>query len=982
MVGAAPAAAPAAANQEKTEEIVVTGSRVRRKDLTTPAPVTVISRDQITASGKVSIGDFLQSLPEQGNAINTSVNNGGDGSTRVNLRGLLSEQRTLVLINGRRMVPGGGGDTLSGSVDLNSIPAGAIERVEVLKDGASAVYGSDAVAGVVNLITRRKWNGTEITALGGVSGHGDGQTGDLSITTGTSGDRGSVVFGAGYFDQRKVMAGDRSFSEVQFGFDGTPTGDNSGLGHGGEYTIGSSRVPGGRVRATGPGNAAFTALQSSYFGGTANAAGYFIHDSSLAATNPAVAACMAADPAHSLSNCQWRPMNTSGTAGFSPGDLYNFAPLNYLLTPQKRISLWSNGDTRIGDVARGYFEASFVNRSSKQQLAEEPLIIGAGGLVKNGDLHAPVSISASNFYNPFGKDFSTASRRLTEFGPRTHDQDFDTIRAVGGLDGTLNDAFGPLRGWFWDTSFNYGRASGTTLFGGSVQSSRVANAVGPSMIDPTTGAPVCVATPGLIATKIAGCVPLDLFHGASTITQNQVDYLTFTGTKKSFNDQVAFQANTSGEILTLMSDRPVGLALGYEYRRLSGKYTNDPLTVQGDSSNGQSLDTAGSYDVNEGYAELTVPIISNRPYIQDLEASAAVRAFHYSSFGSDTTWKLGARYKPISDVTLRGTAGTAFRAPSIADLYQGQFDNFPAISDPCKDTGGDPVLTARCGAAANNGDTATQLRVTNGGNPDLKPETAHIYTLGLVFQPTFVRNLTATLDYWNLNIKNAITTVGESTILAGCYDSGIQRYCDLITRDADQFITSILNLNRNVGDETAAGIDLALRYGLPTPAYGRFQFVFDGTYLIKHNVTNDIGQLITGRNTYDLQFSSGQGGTNAPYKFNAGVLWGFKRFGAGVNTRYIAGFHECGDSFGDFSGSGLCYVDATFSRHVDHYNAYDVFVSYALQSFAGNTNVTFGVNNVFDANPPKIYNTFASATDQYTYDQIGRFFYLRLAHNY
>src|SRR6266566_5478407 len=235
--------------KEASEEIVVTGSRIRRKDLTTPAPVTVISREQVTASGKVSIGDFLQSLPEQGNAINTQVNNGGDGATRISLRGLGSA-RTLVLMNGRRFVPGGTG--ADSSVDLNSIPTAAIERVEVLKDGASAVYGSDAIAGVVNIITRKGFKGTELSGYGGVSQHGDGTTYDFNVTTGQSGDRGNVVFSAGYYNQHTVWAGARDFSKFQLYYDPTSTDcpqDTAGncLGRPGEILVGSGTIPAGRI---------------------------------------------------------------------------------------------------------------------------------------------------------------------------------------------------------------------------------------------------------------------------------------------------------------------------------------------------------------------------------------------------------------------------------------------------------------------------------------------------------------------------------------------------------------------------------------------------------------------------------------------------------------------------------------------------------------------------------------------------------------
>ncbi|HET8540634.1 MAG TPA: TonB-dependent receptor [Anaeromyxobacter sp.] len=987
VVGEAPAAAPAAAAEEKTEEIVVTGTRIRRKDLTTPAPVTVISSEQIQASGKVTIGDFLQSLPEQGNAINTSVNNGGSGSTRVSLRAL-GAQRTLVLLNGRRMVPSGLG--ADDSVDLSAIPSAVIERVEVLKDGASAVYGSDAIAGVVNLITRKPFSGSEVSGYYGTSAQGDAQIADITGTAGTSGERGSLFFNVGWYDQRKSMAGDRDFSKDGWVYDST--GANTGFL--GAVPQGSSRAPGGRIRANNPeGNAnpAFLALIQNpdyvsrwrAIGGSA----YLIHDPTLTTDTAAVANCMAALPAGaSLSDCQWRPMDTrtSTTVG---GDLYNFAPVNYLVTPSQRLSLWSSGDARLSDSARAFFEAHFVNRQSRVQLAPEPLIIGPGGVTDpGGNL---VSISADNVYNPFGQKFFLSSRRLEEFGPRIQRHDVDTIRAVLGVDGTLSDAFGPVQGWFWDVNFNYGRNASTFTLNGNLQNSRIQAALGESFRLPD-GSAVCgnpgpdsVAGTGDDAV-IAGCVPLDLFHGSGSITQDQVNYLTFTGTSKGLNKLGAIQANLNGELLTLPgADRPVGLALGYEYRELSGAFINDPFTAKFDNSNGGSFDTSGSYSVNEGYAELSVPVTAARPGVENLEVSLAARVFDYSTFGGDWTYKLGARYSPVRNFTIRGTYSTAFRAPSISDLYAGQFDNFPNVSDPCA-APASAEIAARCGAAANNGDDSTQLRSTNGGNPALEPETAKIYTIGVVYEPPFLKNFSATLDYYNIAVDKAIATIGESTILAGCYTTGNQpSYCSLIERDpASQQITRMTNLNQNVGEETAAGFDLALRYLLPTASAGRFNFVFDGTVLQKHNQVLADGTVVKGKGTFDLQDSAGQGGTNASFKFNAGVLWGLRGFGAGLSTKFINGFRECAAPTGAYDGSGLCYVDDTFSRRVKAYNTYDLFLSYGLKSALGRTSLSAGVNNLFDKDPAKIYNGFASATDQYTYDQIGRYFWVRLEQAY
>jgi outer membrane receptor protein involved in Fe transport len=947
------------------EEIVVTGSRIRRLDLTTAAPVTVIGKEQIQASGKVSIGDFLQTLPEQGNAINTGVNNGGDGATRVSLRSL-GPQRTLVLLNGRRMMAGGVG--ADSSPDLNSIPTAIIDHIEVLKDGASAIYGSDAIGGVVNIITRKKWNGSEANVYLGATGHGDGQTVDATVTTGVSGEKGSILFSAGYGNQDKIMAGDRDFAKYQYFYDAT--GLNNAAGVLGQYAAGSSRAPGGRVGASGSGNAAWNALLADTKPPAGSA---LIHDNSIAPN----AACLAAGG--SEDDCRWRIMNTSNTEGLG-GDLYNFAPANYLITPQQRFSSWASGDLKLGDYTRAFFEASYVNRRSKQQLAPEPLIVGAGGLTDaGGNL---VRISKDNLYNPFGKDFTSASRRLVEFGPRTHDEDIGAMRFVAGLDGTLSNKFGPLEGWSWDASLNYGRTYATFAIGGSLQTSRVADALGPSMM--IGGKPACVRVAGDPSTQISGCVPLDLFHGAGSITSDQVAPLIFTGTSSGLNDLLGAQLNTSGELFRLFSPRAVSLAVGYEFRRVGGAFINDPLTAKFDSSNGGAYDTAGNYRVNEGYAELSIPIVSGKPLVEDLEASFAARVFNYNNFGSDWTYKGGLRWTPVRDITLRGTFSSAFRAPSISDLFAGQFDSFPNVSDPCASPT-DPAIIARCGDAANNGDDSTQLKSRLGGNSTLKPETAKIFTAGVVIQPRMVKNLSITLDYYHVAIDNSISIngIGESTILAGCYTSGDQpSYCQYIQRDPiSNQINQISNLIQNVGQENEAGLDIALRYNIPTPSAGRFVLTFDGTWLQYHDQILADGTVVHGKNTFDLQYTTGQGGTNPAFKFNAGVLWGLKGFGAGLTTKFISGFHECADETGNFAGGGLCYADSTYQRKVDPYNSWDAFVSYQVKSDYGKTNFAVGVNNLFNADPVKIYNGFASATDQYSYDQIGRFFYVRMGHS-
>jgi len=966
------------------EEILVTGTRVRRKDLTTPAPITVISRKEMEASGRVSIGDFLQTLPEQGNAINTSINNGGNGATRVSLRGLGAE-RTLVLLNGRRFVPGGNG--ANSSVDLNSIPSAVIERVEILKDGASAIYGSDAIAGVINLITRKRFNGAEATGYLGTSGHGDGKIYDFSATAGTAGERGSLMFSASYYQQTAAWSGDRDFSKIPKAFDGSGRGP---LGMIGPYSQGSGTIPEGTISLNNNSQRGrplpvpppsdpnyqrvlfYNRLMAAYPTTTT-----FVWDAT-AADKGLTSVCL------NPGQC-WRPYRGSLLADQN-GDGYNFSPDNYLVTPQQRISLYAVGETKASRFVRGYFEGAYVNRQSSQKLAAEPL-----GLAGEN-----VTVSRLNFYNPFGRDFSAGpgttalnaggvSKRLNEFGNRVFVQDIDSFRVVIGLDGTLpQEAPGVLKGWFWDLSLNYGRTVAANVKQGNLFIPALRDAVGPSWVD-ADGVPHCGTSQ---ATNITGCVPLNLFGGPNSITPDQITGLTYTGVSRGVNQMTAFQFNTSGELFRLLSDRPVGIAVGYEYRILSGENIPDPITVQGNTTGNKGDVTRGHYYVNEGYGELSLPLVSGMPFFRELEATAAARVFKYSNFGSDITYKVGGRWSVIPDFTVRGTYSTGFRAPAISELFQGQSDSFPNRQDPCRGPGvqgGGPV-PANCLAQgippAGTGDTATQLRSRIGGNPDLKPETAKIYTAGVVFEPGFVRNLTITADYYNITIDKTITTIGTATILSGCYPtdpSVTPRYCDLISRDPNSLrIVNIINTNTNVGQDATDGIDISLNYILPTE-YGRFGFLFDGTWLHKYNRTLADGTILKGKGTFDLGTT---GGVYPSIKFNTGLRYGIGGLSAGVNMRFIGSFNECGTTSGQFAGSGLCYVDSTYRRRVKHYDIYDVFVSYSLESMFGKTQLALGVNNLFDKPPAVIYNGFTAATDPTAYDLLGRFFYGRLTQTF
>ena len=937
------------------EEILVTGSRIRRKDLTTPAPVTVIGREDIARSGRVSVGDLLQSLPEQANATNRQWNNGGDGSTRVSLRGL-GDYRTLVLLNGRRFVAGGTG--ANDSVDLGSIPSAAVERIEILKDGASPIYGSDALGGVVNIITRRRWSGTEASAYVGASSRRDGNVYDLQLTTGRAGDAGSVLFSAGYTKEKEIWAGSRDWSTHVWNYD--LTGANSPLGVVGRYAVGSGTTPAGRVFIVDrPGQAQpnpsadpridlYNQLVTAYPTATS-----FVPD----ASQP----------------LGWRPWLGAALPQYG-GDQYNYQPANYLVTPRQRISIFATGDARLGDRARGFFEASYVNRESQEKLAPEPFLTGADGIV----------VSAGSQYNPFGLDLYDVRRRLMELGNRTYTQSVDTLRLVAGLDGALPDGLGPLRGWFWELSFNHGRTQGTELKQGYTRISALRSALGPSKngvcyatYDPTSATPY--------ANPIPGCVPLDLFGGPGSLTQEQAAALTFDGTTRGTNQMSALQLTLSGELFRLLAERPAGLALGYEYRKLYGSFVPDPVTAAGDASTDAALSiTRGAQDVHEAYAELSIPVLEDRPPLGKLlEAQLAARVFRYSGFGTDWTWKLGGRWKPIRDLTLRGTLSTAFRAPSVFELYFGQWAQFATPHDPCAgvdDRGNPEPVSPWCGPAANNGSQYPFITSYGGGNPKLRPEVARIFTAGVVLEPRFVRDLSLTLDLWGVVIDKTIRTPLGRQIDA-CYPMSAAvtpKLCEYVHRDpASGALTDILDVPVNLGTEKLSGVDLAGRYALPTPA-GRFGLAVDATWLRRYDMVLADGSVLHIRGNYDYP---GNGAVNPAWKLSAGLTWQRGDVGAGLSTRYIGPMKECADATGNFgfgSGSTFCSFDHAYERRSTGYATWDASLRYGVDTSAGRTEVIGGVQNLLDARPAVVYRSVYASDPGY--DFVGRFFHLRLSH--
>ena len=897
------------------EVIVVTGSTIERRQFTTAAPLTVLNKADLAATGQPTVGDIVQRLPAQSNAINAQVNNGGDGSTRIDLRGL-GAARTLVLLNGRRVVPGGTG--ADASVDLNAIPLAVIERVEVLKDGASAVYGSDAISGVVNIITREDFNGTEATLYTGTAQRGDGITYDMSFVTGQSSKKGNVIFSAGWQRRESVFAGDRSFSAVDRTYD-YETGEES-IG-------GSTATPNGRISTA-----------------TIDVDGDGMPDGADLCGQPIC---------QPDGNGGWRPFT-------APDDLYNYQPANYLYTPSERYNVFGAGHYKLADAARVFFEGLYLNRGSDQQLAPEPFV-------------AATPISVDSIYNNSGGDVYDYRRRLEEFGPRRALQNVDTFRLVTGVSGKVAEDAAAFKNWKWELSFNYGRTTATQRNDGNLILSRLANALGPSFLD-ASGTPRC----GTAATgSIPGCVPMNIMGSSGSITQEMIDYVTFTGVSTGYNEQRTALAQASGRVVKLPNGGDISLAVGADYRREAGGYTPDPLTSTGDTTGNAQAPTEGTYNVAEAFGELSIVPVSGLDAAQWLELNVAARGFRYNTFGSGFTWKAGTLFKTYGGIGVRGTYSTAFRAPSVAELYQGKADAFPLATDPC-DTADGPITNEvtrrRCaeqGVPLDAEYGASQQRSIRGGNANLAAETANVFTAGVVFEPPAVEGLGITLDYFNIKIKKAIQALGAQAILTNCYVRDQDEACGQVVRDPqlNYAIDYIDDPISNVGGTSTDGLDFAIVHDMKHGGIGRIRNQLEAQYLRSVTLDNTI-QLLQGVGYYDL-------GVYPKYKANFSTLWSQKRLNAGVILRYVGGFKECVDND--------CNTPENLemaSRDVDAYVTGDASVGYTSKELHGSTQLTVGVNNLTNTRPPLIYVGFAGDSDASTYDYMGRYFYARVSHQF
>lgn len=912
-----------AQEEAELEQVVVTGSRIRIRDFEEVSPVSTVGRDVIASIGATTVDQVLNTLPQVVPGLTATSNNPSDGTATVDLRGL-GPTRTLVLINGRRLTP----STQTGRTDLNNVPTQLIERVEVVTGGASAVYGSDALAGVVNFILEDNFEGFEAGYQYGVSDKGDGgeHTADITLGANFADGAGNFTGFVSYNQRDSILQADRSYTAVDYGY----------------YHI--------------------LGLQAATAGSVTGLAGRF--DNS--ATNPF--GSWTGNPTGTGGN--WvqqadgvtrRHVSRLPEYNNGVGDRYNFAPVNYLLTPADKWTLGSLGHYEFNEHAKVYMEQLYVNSKNEAQLAPTPAtnvsVAATSPFLSAGTLD--LLASRPNADGPL-----TFRRRMAEMGPRQQENESSLFQITTGVTGTVG-----FKDWEYDAYYLYGQNEFDNYTRNDVSRSRFEAGI--------------AGCPADYAQFVPSCVPVNPF-GIGTMTQEMADFI-----RLNFGDSQIFKRHNlaavlNGTVIDLPAG-PLGFAVGAEYRKDSTEYRPDIAKQQGDimGFNAQQP-IKGDFDVTELYVEAAIPLVKDVIAIQNLSLELGYRYSDYSTVGGVEAYKGGINWSVMDSLRVRGMYQRAVRAPSVFELYQAGDQGFPVYTDPCAglEQADDPDTYAFCQAQglANPEDFVqpnSQVESFFFGSPDLREETSDTYTFGLVWSPEFVEGLTASVDYYDIKVEDYVNTLngGVSGIIDACFASldatGPECFFDPLSLPLIYRIdTGEMRINAPTVNESelqTSGVDIQVNYNIPV--WNTIQLTLLATYLDSWELDGIDYKGSTG--AYNISGSFPEWKANmrvavpiGPVTLNWNLNWIDSMINQGDLDRGAAfGEGSCGEEGGAYKP---CF--GTVGSVV--YN--DVSANW---QFNDTWAFTVGVNNVFDEEPELVQLGIDMNTDPGTYDVIGTYYF-------
>ncbi len=918
------ASAPEAVEDtEPEEEITVTGSRIGRNNLEDYAQITVLTSKDIEMSGVTDIDALLRVIPVVNLSSAKTESPTGGGMSGVSLRNLGSA-RTLVLVNGRRM-----------TVTLGDIPVTMIERVEILTDGASAIYGTDAISGAVNIILKQDFNGFDVAANGGISTYGDGAKYGASATYGINGDRGNLTFNLTYNHRNAIRVRDRDWAHPPcetVTWNPSVTGETMSV-------CGSPTVPGGTVFFWGEDPASFSDMY--VFQGPD---GHFHQQQTIyeewVATQP-------------------------GT----PYDMYNWGEEMVLTSGVDKFQVLNRGHFEFSEFVTGYIETIYAQTRGYGRYAGLPV---TGDSNENFPSALLVPLSSpfipdafwNDVINQYGINYDTpyieVNKRTNDMGARIFDNAHNEFNTIVGLRGEI------APGYEWDIFFNYGRTNSFSKTQNSIDMQRFLVSIDPEE---------CYA--------MAGCVVANLL-GEGVLQPEMREFIAFDSTS-TWEWQMI---NAGAHFLMEPFELPGGqfaVVIGGDVRTVDAASHPDSKLEDGVSASTASSSTVGSFSAQEAFAEVRAPLLSDIPAVDLLEINLAGRASHYNLFGTEFTYRAQLLYAPIKDVRLRGVASTSYRAPSIGDLYGGGGAGYPTVLDPCSNyeqmsqnpnSDISEYTIAQCDAAGLNSadlgenyvQLGSQVRQLSNPNPNLGPETSRTLSVGTVVQPTFMPRelpVSLTFDFYKIWIYDAITFLGAADILRNCYTlEGYNDYCEFITRSPDngQIVTVDASI-RNVGRLETSGFDFTANVGFPLYQMIRGNLSFQGNIL--RYVTETNPQMEQAGEEGATQEYTGQiapaGGGDPKFRFVSGLGIGDHMWNFNNRVRFVTGM-EIQDA-----QEGAPYTD------VEHVAYWDMSASLNLGAF----NVAIGVDNVTNRIPPYLPGSHYNGNIA-MYDTIGRYFWTRL----
>jgi outer membrane receptor protein involved in Fe transport len=954
------------------QEVIVTGSRIQSTNLVSISPVTTVSATDIEQTGLVRTEDILNNLPQVFSGQGSTLSNASDGTSTVDLHDL-GPQRTLVLVNGRRLGPGAfDGRNYS---DVNQIPSALIEKIEILTGGASATYGADAVSGVVNFIMNTHFQGVKLDADYGFDMHHNHQ-GNLSALESTYGFQPTDdTVHSGFTKQFSFVAGSNFADGAGNATVYTTYNNNSAtVQRPFDYSACtlSGKIVNGATKLSCGGSQ--TGLPGLFIGYTADGKSNTVYN----VVDPKTGA--------------FRPFNAAT-------DLYNYGALNFYQRPNER---WTGGgffDYDINQHANVYSEIMYTRNTSTSQIAGSgdfgnPATISCANPLLTAEevsiMCSPANLAAQAPGTPANSiALAYILRRNVEGGGRQEAFTTTTFRTLIGVKGDFADA------WRYDTFASFNTISGIASNLNYLSNTKIDNAL--NVVPGPGGVATCQS---VIDGTDPACVPWNIWQPGK-VTKAQTDYLSIplilTGGVNEYN----VEASVTGDLGKYGIQLPTAksgaqLNVGWDWREDSSHFDPDEASILGEGAGGAGPQPpiAGQIRVNEGFAEINVPLIDGKPFVDQLAFDGGYRYSSYNLGFKTNTFKLGLEWAPISDIRFRGSFNRAVRAPDIAELYTTPSVGPGGTLDPC--WGPTPTLTveqcartgldpSRYGALAVN--SATQINTQSAGNALLTPEKADTFSVGFVFQPTFVPGLTGSVDYYDIKIKNAIlNTTGIGTaIILGCAEFDNADACSKIHRSTNgslwQSTTGFVDTTAaNVGEISTRDIDVKSHYSfnLPGQGFGKLALDFQGSAVLDNKTT-----AFPGAPSYNCAGYFGTTCTNPLPKWRHTMTadWLTPWSGLDLNVRW----RFFGSTKADTSSSDaiLAYPATVFPAY-DHIPTYSyVDLSASARIYAGLT-ARVGVNNVLDKDPPTILSANCPAgpcngnTFSQTYDVMGRFLYVHL----